>query len=350
MILELKNIEYTYPDGYIALEKINATVQSKSFVVVLGESGSGKTTLFKIISGLLDPDLGNVYINDKDITNVQTASRDLTMIFQNFVLYPHLTIYHNVMLSLNGFDLNNEEKDIRVKEILTEFGLRDYLNFKPRHLSDGQKQRVCICKALIREPSLFLLDEPLSNLDLAQRTKIKRELKNIFKKYDSTFIYITHDINDAELLSTLIWVMDTGRIIQQGSIKEIRENPKSLKVFELINGGNVNEFKVEYDGNKVTNNAFSFAITTSKKAKKEYILGFTYNDVIIDEDGYIEGEVLSQKLTPNGLLINSKLKDDTLLGCVVDNDFEIDVGETIRFKIKDNKARLFNLKANKIPG
>ncbi len=348
MILELKDVEYSYPDGYLALEKINASVLNKSFVVVLGESGSGKTTLLKIISGLLDPDKGNVFINDENVTNVKTSSRDLTMIFQNFVLYPHLTIYHNVMIALNGFDMKDEEKDIRVKEMLTEFGLRDYLNFKPRHLSDGQKQRVCICKALIREPALFLLDEPLSNLDFPQRTKIKYELKNIFNKYNSSFIYVTHDINDAELLSTLIWVLDNGRLIQQGSIKEIKDNPKNLKVFRLINGGNINEYEVEYDGKNIFNNAFNIPYV-DKKAKKQYTLAFAYNDVVVDENGCIEGEVLSLKVTPNGLIINAKLKDDTLLSCVVDSDFEIDVGEVIRFTVKKDKIRLFNIKSNKVP-
>lgn len=350
MILELKDIKYSYPDGYIALEDVNASVSEKSFVVILGESGSGKTTLFKIISGLFDPDEGNVFINNEDVTNVKTASRDLTMIFQNFVLYPHLTIYHNVMIGLNGFDMKDDEKDARVKEILTAFGLRDYLNFKPKHISDGQKQRVCICKALIREPSLFLMDEPLSNLDLPQRTKIKYELKEIYEKYNSSFIYITHDIKDAELLSTLVWIMDRGRIIQQGSLKEIRENPKSLKVMQLVYSGNINEYQIDFDGSFIKNNAFSIPYK-EKRSKREYTLAFTYKDTLIDQNGPIEGEILSLKMMPDGLLINAKLKDETLLGCLVDDDeIELKEGDICHFNIKENKIRLFKSKPNKIPG
>ena len=341
MILELKNIKYAYPDGYIALDNVNASIPEKAFVTILGESGSGKTTLFKIISGLYDPDEGNVFINDQDVTQLKTASRDLTMIFQNFVLYPHLTIYHNVMVGLNGFKLSEEEKDLRVKKILTMFGLGNYLNFKPKHISDGQKQRVCICKALIREPSIFLMDEPLSNLDYPQRTKIKYELKSVFNASNSTFIYITHDIKDVELLSTLVWVMDRGRVIQQGTLKELRENPKNLKVFRLVYADCVNEYKVRFDGSSIKNAAFSIP-TSMKRTRKEYVLAFTNKDVSVDENGPIEGELLSIKMTPNGLLLNSKLKDDTLLECIVDDEIDYKIGDVLRFNIKPNKIRLFN--------
>ncbi len=350
MILELKDIKYTYPNGYIALENINAVIKEKSFVVVLGESGSGKTTLFKIISGILDPDEGSVYINDVDATNMKTASRDLTMVFQNFPLYPHLTIYHNVMLALNGFKMNEIEKDMRVKDILASFGLEYYLNFKPKHLSDGQKQRVCIAKALIREPSLLLLDEPLSNLDLPQKTRIKNELKTIFKKYNSSFIYISHDIKDAEELATLVWVMERGKIIQQGTLKEIKSDPKNLKVMQLINEGSLNEFDVEFDGKNIKNSAFSIPFN-EKRTKKPYVLAFTYSDTFIDEDGPISGEILSIKMLPNGLYINAKLKDDTLLGSIIEDDEEINIkkGDIVRFNVRPNKLKLFNAKSNKIP-
>lgn len=345
MVLELSDIKYSYPDGYLALDNVNACVNEKSFVVILGESGAGKSTLFKVISGLADPDEGSVFINGRDVTNIKTASRDLTMIFQDFVLYPHLTIYHNVMVGLNGFDMSEEEKDLRVKEILTEFGLRNYLNFKPRHLSDGQKQRVCICKSLIREPSLFLMDEPLSNLDLPQREKIKRELKNVFARYSSSFFYITHDLKDAEMLATLVWVMDKGGIIQQGTLQEIRDNPKTLKAMELVYGGDLNEYQVNFDGRFAKNEAFILPIE-GKRSKKNYTLAFSYKGVRVDEEGPIEGEILSLKMTSGGLLLNAKLKDGALLGCAVDEDFEIEPGTRVRFSVKPGKAYLFQAKTN----
>ena len=348
MKFKLNNINYKYNDGYLALDNVNAEFVDKNFVVILGGSGSGKTTLLKVIAGLLDPIDGSIELDDKDFSGLETSSRDLAMVFQNFVLYPHLTIYHNVMMGLNGFALSEEEKDIRVKDILTEFGLRNYLNFKPRHLSGGQKQRVCIAKALIREPSLFLMDEPLANLDIPQRNKIKVELKNVFNKYNSSFIYATHDINDALFLSTLIWIMDNGRIVQQGNIESIRKNPKSIKVMRLVYGGNINEYDVHYDGKIVKNDAFSFAYKANK-AFKNAKLAFSFNDVTIEKNGEITAEVLSLKMLPNGLLLNAKLKDDTLISCIVDEDVEYEVGDILQFKIKLDKIHLFNSKSNKVP-
>ncbi|MCR4561846.1 MAG: ABC transporter ATP-binding protein [Bacilli bacterium] len=345
MILELKNIKFTYPDGIEALHDINASIEKKSFVVVLGESGSGKTTLFKVISGIYNPDEGNVFIKDQDVTNIQTGSRDLTMIFQNFVLYPHLTIYHNVMVGLNGFEMDDEEKDRRVKNILSAFGLRNYLNFKPRHLSDGQKQRVCMCKALIREPSLFLMDEPLSNLDLPQRSKIKRELKDIFDSYDSTFIYITHDLKDAESLGTTIWVMDNGTIVQQGTIRELRESPKTLKVFSLVTGNNINIYQVRCDGKKLIHAGFAMDLEENR-SKSAYTLAFAYKDAFIDPNGPIEGEILSAKIADNGqILLNVKLKDESLFSCYVDEEEEIKNGDLLRFNVKRTGIKLFQAKS-----
>ncbi len=341
MILKLENITFLYDENIPALKDINASIEEKSFVVILGESGCGKTTLLKVIAGLLDQQNGNVFINDEDVTNLQTASRDVSMIFQNYVLYPHLTIYHNLMIGLNGFDLTNEQKDENVKNMLTLFGLRSYLNFKPRHLSDGQKQRVCIAKALLREPSLFLMDEPLSNLDQPQRMKIKKELKDVFHTGPSSFIYATHDIKDAEMLSTTIWVMDKGEIVQQGSLKQIRENPINLKVFRLINAGEINELKVHYDGKHLIHPSFKIPYK-SKIGKGEYTLAGLAKDIYVEQNGPIKGEVLSLKVLGDNVLINAKLDDGSLINAVIEEEGDMKSGDTLHFNIHMDKIKLFN--------
>lgn len=344
MILKLENIKYLYPDGFEALCDVNAEIENKSFVVILGESGSGKTTLFRVITGISDPIEGSIFINDQDVTKATTSSRDLTMIFQNFVLYPHMTLYENVLTGLNGFGLSDEEQDVKTKQILTEFGLRDYLNFKPRHVSDGQKQRVAMCKALVREPSLFLMDEPLSNLDLPQRVRIKQELKQIYEKRNSTFIYITHELADAEMLSTVVWIMDRGRIVQTGTLEEIRKNPKTYKSFVLVNGGNINEFQVTYKGGYAYNQAFKMKLDKQKK-DNNYTLCITNKDVVLDKNGPIKGTLLSTKITPQGFLLNAKLKDDSLLSCLISEDeeeeYEYKEGEEISFSFPESKTYLF---------
>ncbi len=346
MILELKNIKAFYPDGYQALDDINVSVEKKSFVVVLGESGSGKTTLFKVITGVLDPSEGSVFINDKDVTNLMTMSRDLTMIFQNFVLYPHMTVYQNVLTGLNGFDMSDDDKDQKVKEILSEFGLINYLNFKPRHLSDGQKQRVAMCKSLIREPSLFLMDEPLSNLDLPQRTRIKKELIDIYQRYDTSLIYITHDLKDAEMLSTVIWIMDYGRIVQTGTIKEIRNNPRSLRVFHLVTAGEINEFKVHYQNHKLS--CFGLEIDYEcDKDDGDYTCAIQYKDIYLDTNSKLKGEIYSSKITPNGVLLTLTVEDNQI-SLLTDDDDEIDyeVGQVLSFSFKKEGIKLFKIKNN----
>ena len=341
MILELKDISASYPDGFNALEDVNASIKEKSFVVVLGESGSGKTTLLKVIAGLLDPTTGSVTINNKDVTNLLTESRDLSMIFQNYVLYPHMTLYSNVIMALNGFDLTDEEKDLRAKQILSEFGLGNYLNFKPRHISDGQKQRVAMCRALVRDPQLFLMDEPLSNLDLPQRVRIKRELKDIFERYGTSFIYVTHDLLDAEMLSTAVWIMNNGTIVQAGTLTEIRKNPKSLKAFQLVYGGEINTTNAIVKNGKLNIYSKKYDCELDKK-DGDFVAGFTYSDIQISKKGDIEGIVSSVKVVPKGLIVNVKLKDDTEVSSYYDDsEDEVNEGDSVKLLLKLNNIKFF---------
>lgn len=343
MILELKNIKAIYSDGFVALENVSVALKNKSFVVILGSSGSGKTTLFKVITGLLDPIEGEVIINDKDVTNLLTESRDISMIFQNYVLYPHMTIYANVFMGLNGFNISNEEKDQRAKKILSEFGLRNYLNFKPRHLSDGQKQRVAMCKALVREPSIFLMDEPLSNLDLPQRVRIKKELKEIYERYDTSFVYITHELHDALMLATVVWIMERGRIIQTGTIEEIRNNPVSLKAFNLIYGGEINKTQGTLANGQLTIYDTTIAFTKNDIASGNHTIAFTYKDAFLCKEGPIEGKVLTQKITPNGILTTIAVNNTDEISFYSDDEEEniLKVGESIRLQLKVEKLKLF---------
>ena len=327
MVLKINHVSFDYPDGVSALRDINLEVPNKSFVVILGESGCGKTTLLKVIAGLLDPQQGQVIINDEDVTTFTTASRDLTMLFQEFSLIPHMTVYENVLMSLNGIKLTNEEKDKLVKAILEQFGLRHYINLKPRHLSVGQKQRVAICKSLIREPQLFLMDEPLASLDLSQKFRLKIELKNIFNNVPSSFIYVTHDYLDAEYLADYLVIMDKGKIIQTGTFKEIRDNPKTIKTATLINGGNINSFEVSVVSNQLKNDDFTLK-NTAKHEQNKNILIIPYKSLVLKEDGPIKGEFMSSKLVNGDQLITVKLPSGNMIYAQIQDD-------EIEFKEKD---------------
>lgn len=335
MVLKINNVSFDYPDGVSALRDINLEVPNKSFVVVLGESGCGKTTLLKVIAGLLDPQKGQVIINDEEVTEFTTASRDLTMLFQEFSLIPHMTVYENVLMSLNGIKIPNEEKDRLVKTILEQFGLRHYVNLKPRHLSVGQKQRVAICKSLIREPLLFLMDEPLASLDLSQRFRLKKELKNIFNNVSSSFVYVTHDYSDAEYLSDYLVVMDKGRILQTGTFKEIKANPKTLKVANLINGGNINTLEVECTGDQFKNSDFTLKNNVNLGQNKLNLV-IPYKCLKPKQDGPIKGEFVSSKLVNGDQLLTIRLESGKLLYAQIpDEDIEFKEKDIVNFDVQN---------------
>jgi len=326
MVLKISDLSFDYKDGVIGLDNVNFEVKDKNLIVVLGESGSGKTTLAKAISGVITPKSGRIILNDEDITDFITASRDLTMVFQNFLLYPHMTIYENVMVSLNGIKLSEDEKDKIVKDILTQFGLGCYLNFKPRNLSDGQKQRVAICKALVRQPYLFILDEPLANLDSPQRKAIRKELKALYEKTNSNFLYITHDIEDAEFLSTFIVIMDKGRVLQTGTLTQIRERPKTLKAAKLIFGGLVNVIEKE-DGDLF--NKF-YKRNSSSKEK----VAIPYKSISIKDNGEFCGRFLTAKITPKGIQLTLLLENDKEIYILIDEeDINYKENDIIRFDV-----------------
>jgi len=309
MVVKVKNLNFTYKDGLKALSDISFEIKEKSLVVILGESGSGKTSLVKNIAGLLNPDSGRVYINGEDVTDFITASRDLTMVFQNFVLYPHMTIYENVLTALNGFDLSWEDKDIKVKNILEKFGLRNYLNFKPRHLSEGQKQRVAIARALIRKPLLFILDEPLSNLDAPQKKKIRKELKRIYESGSSTFLYVTHDVDDAEYLSTHVLLLDKGHLLQTGTINDIKNHPISLKAARLIYGGEINE---------IDNGDYPKLVKQIAPNTKTIVI--PYRHIKPSENGKIKTTFRSAKIVPKGILLSLVSEEGLELYSLISDD------------------------------
>lgn len=331
MILKLNDISFVYPDNITAIKDVSFEVPNKSFVAILGESGCGKTTLLKIIAGLVDPQKGNVIINDEDVTNFTTASRDVTMQFQEFTLMPHLTIYENVLLSLNGIKISNEEKDQLVKSILTKFGLRNYLNFKPRHLSIGQQQRVAICKSLVREPLLFLMDEPFSNIDKFNKGRLLKELKYVYENMNSSFVFATHNHIDAEFLSTYVIVLDKSKLLQKGTFSEIKENPVNEKVTNLIYGGEINSFDLKNDKFENIDKLMENYVKKPSKFKKIVI---PYKCLSVDEEGLISGKFVTSKIVNGNQLITIELDNKKELYAYVDESIEFEIDQIVKLSIK----------------
>lgn len=237
--LELKNIKKSFQDGEDVLDGICLTAKKGEFVTLLGSSGCGKTTTLRIIAGLEQPDSGQVFLNGKDVTGLEPNRRNVNTVFQNYALFPHMNVADNIGYGLKLKKTPKAEISRRVKEMLELVQLTGFEKRKPSELSGGQRQRVAIARALVNNPEVLLLDEPLGALDLQLRRAMQHELKHLQKKLGITFIYITHDQEEAINMSDTIAVMNHGRFEQIGIPDEIYNHPKTSYVATFVGNANI---------------------------------------------------------------------------------------------------------------
>lgn len=237
--LELKNIKKSFQEGEDVLESICLTAKKGEFVTLLGSSGCGKTTTLRIIAGLEQPDSGQVFLDGKDVTSLEPNQRNVNTVFQNYALFPHMNVADNIGYGLKLKKTSKAEISRRVKEMLELVQLPGFERRKPSELSGGQRQRVAIARALVNNPEVLLLDEPLGALDLQLRRAMQHELKRLQKKLGITFIYITHDQEEAINMSDTIAVMNHGRFEQIGTPDEIYNHPKTSYVATFVGNANI---------------------------------------------------------------------------------------------------------------
>ena len=251
--IELKNISKEY-NGVTVLNDINLYIQENEFLTLLGPSGCGKTTTLRIIGGFEEPTKGTVLFEEKDITDIPPYKRQINTVFQKYALFPHLDVYDNIAFGLKIKKLPKSEIDSKVKEMLRLVNLQGFEKRSIDSLSGGQQQRIAIARALVNEPKVLLLDEPLGALDLKLRKDMQIELKNMQKRVGITFIYVTHDQEEALTMSDTIVVMDKGRIQQIGTPVDIYNEPKNAFVAEFIGESNIidgimhEDYLVEFSG------------------------------------------------------------------------------------------------------
>ncbi len=243
MPLELKNIYKVYPNGYQAITDFNLKIEDKEFIVLVGPSGCGKSTTLRMIAGLEDITHGDFLIDGKRVNNLPPKDRGIAMVFQSYALYPTLTVYENMAFALDLAGFDDDIIDKRVKETAKILGLTPYLDRLPRALSGGQRQRVALGRAIIRNAKIFLMDEPLSNLDARQRVSMRSELARIHRDVGATTIYVTHDQIEAMTMATRIVCMDVGVIKQVGTPEELYFHPKNLFVAGFIGDPPMNFIK-----------------------------------------------------------------------------------------------------------
>ncbi|QLB13407.1 carbohydrate ABC transporter ATP-binding protein (CUT1 family) [Bisgaardia hudsonensis] len=238
--LLLNNINKRYNNGFKAVQDFNLKVKDKEFIALVGPSGCGKSTLLRMIAGLEDISSGEFYIDDRLVNDIEAKDRDIAMVFQSYALYPHMSVYDNMAFALKLRKYPKEEIDQKVKEAAKILGLDTLLNRKPKALSGGQRQRVALGRTIVRSPKVFLMDEPLSNLDAKLRANMRAEIIRIHKKLNATTIYVTHDQTEAMTMADRIVVMKSGVIQQIGTPKEIYNAPNNLFVAGFIGAPTMN--------------------------------------------------------------------------------------------------------------
>ena len=282
--VKLTNVKKIYGKNTLAVHDFNLDIADKEFIVFVGPSGCGKSTTLRMIAGLEDISGGTVEIDGVGVNDLQPRDRDIAMVFQNYALYPHLTVFENMAFSLRLKKVPQEEVYKKVTEAAEVLGITEYLTRKPRALSGGQRQRVAIGRAMVRDSKVFLMDEPLSNLDAKLRNQMRAEIILLRKKINTTFIYVTHDQTEAMTLGDRIVIMKDGLIQQVGTPTEVFDMPINLFVAEFIGAPKMNTFKTNlvWSGNKHYVTPFGATIeVTGDKAEVLKAKGIGNSEIIL---------------------------------------------------------------------
>ncbi|CEJ75318.1 ABC transporter spermidine/putrescine ATP-binding protein [[Clostridium] sordellii] len=293
-IIELRNLSKRYDDNQV-LDNLSLDIKKNEFLTLLGPSGCGKTTTLKIIAGFEYADEGKVLFEEKDITDIPPYERQINTVFQKYALFPHMNIYENIAFGLKIKKMPKDEIDKKVKEMLKLVALEGFENRQVESLSGGQQQRVAIARALVNEPKVLLLDEPLGALDLKLRKEMQMELKKIQKKLGITFIFVTHDQEEALTMSDKIIVMNKGKIQQMGTPQDIYNEPENSFVARFIGESNI------FDGVMLEDYLVEFCSTKFKCVDKDFEKNENIEVVIRPEDikmvepqkGMLKGKVTS---------------------------------------------------------
>ena len=294
-LIRLTNLTMTFEDGETILDNINLYINNKEFLTLLGPSGCGKTTMLRIIGGFLSPTSGDVLFNGQRINDVPAYKRKINTVFQRYALFPHLDVYDNIAFGLRIAKVPESEIDDRVTEMLEIVSLKGFENRRVTSLSGGQQQRVAIARALVNRPQVLLLDEPLGALDLRLRKDMQNELKTIQQRMGITFIYVTHDQEEALTMSDTIVVMSEGRIQQIGTPIDIYNEPENAFVADFIGESNIvdgimrKDFSVTFSGHTFTCVDKGFA----KNENVDVVIRPEDVDIVPIEQGMLRGTVTS---------------------------------------------------------
>ena len=355
--LKLKGITKVYDKDVLAVDNFTLDIYDKDFLVLVGPSGCGKSTALRMVAGLEEITDGELYIDDVLMNDVAPKDRDIAMVFQNYALYPHMDVYNNMAFGLKLRKFKKEEIDRRVKEAAKILGLEEYLDRKPKALSGGQRQRVALGRAIVRDAKVFLMDEPLSNLDAKLRVQMRAEIQKLHQRLQTTTIYVTHDQTEAMTMATRLVVMKDGVIQQVGRPKEVYDFPDNVFVGGFIGSPAMNFITGTVEGDQFVTGDVSLKIPEGKlKALeangyvgKEVILGIRPED-IHDEPLFIDSSP-ETKLTATidvaelmgaETILYSKVNDQDFVSRI-DSRTDVEGGDSIDLAFNLNKAHFFDI-------
>lgn len=356
--IELNHIHKKYENAdFYSVTDFNLHIQDREFIVFVGPSGCGKSTTLRMIAGLEDITEGELKIGDTVMNDVAPKDRDIAMVFQNYALYPHMTVYDNMAFGLKLRKYDKAEIDKRVKNAAEILGLAQYLDRKPAALSGGQRQRVALGRAIVRDAKVFLMDEPLSNLDAKLRVAMRAEIAKLHRRLETTTIYVTHDQTEAMTMADRIVIMKDGIVQQIGTPQEVYNTPNNVFVAGFIGSPAMNFFKVTLQDGKITNGkGLTLELPLAKKNLleekgyngKEIIFGIRPEDIKgsqIALDTYancaVKAEVVVSELLGAETMLYSKVDDTEFVSKVDARDFH-HPGETVELAFDLNKAHFFD--------
>jgi len=343
-----------------AVDNLNLHIREKEFLTLLGPSGCGKTTSMRLIAGLETPTSGNIYIAGNLVNDLPPKDRDVAMVFQSYALYPHMTVYDNISFPLRMRKHPKDQIKKKVMEVCDLLHIRDLLERKPRQLSGGQQQRVALGRALVREPKVFLMDEPLSNLDAKLRVYMRAELKNLQKRIGITTIYVTHDQVEAMTMSDRIALMNQGVLQQLATTYEVYDRPADLFVAGFLGTPPMNflSCSLTEEGKKMLLDAGTFKLDVtdlkdtvkSGASSSELILGVRPEDISLKKskspEMMAEAEVYVTEPLGSEVIVDLKIGDD-LVKVKTGPDFAMNIGEKVWIGLNKKKMHLFDKKTEK---
>jgi multiple sugar transport system ATP-binding protein len=339
--VQLRNISKRW-GSFIGVDRFDLTISDEEFLVLLGPSGCGKTTTMRMIAGLEDPTDGEILIGDKVVNGLEPKDRDVAMVFQSYGLYPNMNVYENIRFPLKVRKIDQKLHDEKVMKAARMVELEPFLHRRPAELSGGQRQRVALARAIVREPNVFLMDEPLSNLDAKLRVSTRAQIKNLSHELKVTTVYVTHDQIEAMTLADRVVVMNHGVVQQVGTPTEIYDRPANTFVASFIGNPAMNLIEGELQRGVFT--APNTKISGLKGPDGPITLGFRAEDAsVVSRGGQIKGPIYTLELLGEATMVSLKL-GGALVSAKTDKSFRAEIGDAVSIKVSADQCHLFDAK------